>query len=180
MAPHPTTHPNTCIHVFCIQQAQKTCFITRLWVVLRFLKWMGGMSIFAILGPFWPTLGCLLTLWALPRGLLRLFSHSTTLTPCHHFWQARSEYLVEIWNTSVIHWLVLNLDFWSTHGESNDSRWIRPFFAILTKAWPTDRQTNRPTDQPTDRASYRDAWAHLKTSAHKIQFLSESRVYFWW
>ena len=62
---------------------------------------MGGMSIFAILGLFGPTLGGWWILWALPRGLLRLFSHSTTLTPCHHFWQARSEHLVEIWNSST-------------------------------------------------------------------------------
>ena len=65
-----------------------------------------------------------------------------------------SEWLTEY----MIHWLTLNLDLWSSRGESHDSRWIRPFFAVLTKAWPTDQQTDRPTDTP----SYRDARAHLK------------------
>ena len=83
-----------------MQQVKKTCFITRFWVILRFLKWMGGMSIFAIWGPFWPTLGSLWVHWALPTSLLRLVSRSTTLTLFSNFWQARCNDLVEIWDTS--------------------------------------------------------------------------------
>ena len=77
--------------------------------------------------------------------------------------------------TWFVDWLILNLDLWSSRGESHDSRWIRPFFAVLTKAWPTDRQTDRPTDRPTDTASYRHAWAHQKKKQNIVMRLKRKK-----
>ena len=59
------------------------------------LKHRGGMSIFAHFGHFRPTLHHWGTLWALPRGLLMLFSCSTPLTPSLNFWQARFDDSIE-------------------------------------------------------------------------------------
>ena len=63
-----TSHPNTWVHVFYIKLVQKTCSITRIWLTLRFFNWMGGMSIFAILGSFYPTLGNSWVHWALLKS----------------------------------------------------------------------------------------------------------------
>ena len=101
MAPHPTTHPNTYVHVFCNQQVKKRCLMTRFWLILRFLKYKGGMSIFVHFDHFRSTLRHSCTLWAPPRGLLMLLSCSTTLTPCPNFWQARFDDSLEIWYTST-------------------------------------------------------------------------------
>ena len=123
VAPYPTSHPNTCRHVFCIQQAQKTCFITRLWVVLQFLKCNGGMSIFAILGPFWPTLG-ISTLSSGTLGAhLNASRESSAPTTSPKIWQTQSAHYLFRWNTSLRHLRLSLHSFINFHDSTSSWRW---------------------------------------------------------
>ena len=101
MAPYPTTHLITYIHVFCAQGVQKRCLVMKIWLLFRFFKLVGGWSIFAHFGHFWPTLNQSSGPGRIPSGPLMVSPCYTYLIPCKKFWRAPPDDFLEILNTPM-------------------------------------------------------------------------------